>query len=97
VRHAEIRRLALALLEAARVLKTNKAELTAIVNDLAPGLTHRCGIGRWRLLIWWWERTVEMVELAARWRGFGQAARVLAARVFRSGCGTWLISSCRPS
>jgi transposase len=45
VRHAEIRRLALALREAARALKTNKAELTAIVNDLAPGLTHRCGIG----------------------------------------------------
>jgi transposase len=45
VRHAEIRRLAVALREAARVLKTNRAELAAIVNDLAPGLTDRHGIG----------------------------------------------------
>ena len=45
VRHAEIRRLALALREAARLLKANKAELATIVNDLAPGLTDRCGIG----------------------------------------------------
>jgi transposase len=45
VRHAEIRRLALALSEAARMLKANKAELAAIVNDLAPGLTDRHGIG----------------------------------------------------
>jgi len=45
VRHAEIRRLALALREAGRALKANKAELTAIVNDLVPGLTDQCGIG----------------------------------------------------
>jgi transposase len=45
VRHAEIRRLALALREAARMLKANRAELAAIVNDLVPGLTDRRGIG----------------------------------------------------
>jgi transposase len=45
VRHAEIRRLALALREAARTLKANRAEVATIVNDLAPGLTDRCGIG----------------------------------------------------
>ena len=45
VRHTEIRRLALALREAARALKTNRTELAAIVNDLAPELTTRPGIG----------------------------------------------------
>ncbi|MDQ4104273.1 MAG: transposase [Actinomycetota bacterium] len=45
VRHAEIRRLALALREAVRALKANRTELTAIVNDLVPGLTTRPGIG----------------------------------------------------
>jgi transposase len=45
VRHAEIRRLALALRDAARALKANQAELGTIVNDLAPGLTSRPGIG----------------------------------------------------
>ena len=45
VRHAEIRRLALALRDAARTLKANRAELDAIVSDLAPGLTSRPGIG----------------------------------------------------
>ncbi|HWR47475.1 MAG TPA: IS110 family transposase [Pseudonocardiaceae bacterium] len=45
VRHAEIRRLALALREAARALKANRAQLQAIVNDLAPGLTDQHGIG----------------------------------------------------
>jgi transposase len=45
VRQSEIRRLALALREAARALKTNRAELHAIVNELAPGLTDRPGIG----------------------------------------------------
>ncbi len=45
VRHAEIRRLALALREAARMLKANRAELVAIVNDLVPGLTDQRGIG----------------------------------------------------
>ena len=45
VRHAEIRRLALALRDAARALKANRAQLQTIVNDLAPGLTSRRGIG----------------------------------------------------
>ena len=45
VRQAEIRRLALALREATRVLKANRAQLQAIVNELAPGLTHQHGIG----------------------------------------------------
>jgi transposase len=45
VRHAEIRRLALALREAARALKANRTELAAIVNDMTPGLTTRPGIG----------------------------------------------------
>jgi len=45
VRHAEIRRLAVAVREAGRVLKTNRAELAAIVNDVVPGLTDRRGIG----------------------------------------------------
>ena len=45
VRHAEIRRLALALREAARTLKANRVQLHAIVNDVVPGLTERRGIG----------------------------------------------------
>jgi transposase len=45
VRHAEIRRLALALREAARQLKDNRAQLQTIVNDLVPGLIERRGIG----------------------------------------------------
>ena len=45
MRHAEIRRLALALREAARALKANRAQLQTIVNDLAPGLIDRRGIG----------------------------------------------------
>jgi len=45
VRHAEIRRLTLALRDAGRALKANRAELHAIVNDLAPGLTQQPGIG----------------------------------------------------
>ena len=45
VRHAEIRRLTLALREAARQLKANRAQLQTIVNDLVPGLTDRRGIG----------------------------------------------------
>ena len=45
VRHAEIRRLALALREAARALKANRAQLQTIVNDLVPGLIERRGIG----------------------------------------------------
>jgi len=45
VRHAEIRRLAISVRETTRELKTNKTQLQAIVNDLAPGLTDRPGIG----------------------------------------------------
>ena len=45
IRHAELRRLALALRDAARALKANRAELNAIVSELAPGLTSRPGIG----------------------------------------------------
>ena len=45
VRQAEIRRLALALGQARQQLKDNRAQLLAIVDDLAPGLTSRYGIG----------------------------------------------------
>ena len=45
VRHAEIRRLALALREAARALKANRVALQAVVNDVVPGLIERRGIG----------------------------------------------------
>ena len=39
IRHAEIRRLALAIHDARRALKDNRAQLQSIVDDLAPGLT----------------------------------------------------------
>jgi hypothetical protein len=45
IRQAEISRLALALTQARQQLKHNKAGLQAIVNDLAPGLTSRSGVG----------------------------------------------------
>ena len=45
VRHAEIRRLALALSQARQQLEDNRTQLLAIVNDVAPGLTSRYGIG----------------------------------------------------
>jgi len=45
VRYAEIRRLALALRDGRRELKDNRAQLQRIVDDLAPGLTDRRGIG----------------------------------------------------
>ena len=45
VRQAEIRRLALALGQARHQLKDNRNQLLAIVDDLAPGLTSRYGIG----------------------------------------------------
>jgi transposase len=45
VRHAEIRRLTLALGDHRRNLSTNRAQLLAIVNDLVPGLTDQPGIG----------------------------------------------------
>jgi transposase len=45
VRHGEIRRLALALRQAARALSTNRAQLAGIVHDLAPGLLDQPGIG----------------------------------------------------
>jgi transposase len=45
IRHAEIRRLAVAVRDAGRILTANRAELAAIVNDLVPELTERPGIG----------------------------------------------------
>jgi transposase len=45
VRQAEIRRLALALREAHRALKANRAQLAVIVADLAPGLLDQPGVG----------------------------------------------------
>jgi transposase len=45
IRQAEIHRLALALGQARRQLKDNRAQLQAIVKDIAPGLTSRYGIG----------------------------------------------------
>jgi transposase len=45
VRQAEIRRLADALGQARRQLTDNRAQLLAIVEDVAPGLTSRYGIG----------------------------------------------------
>ena len=45
IRHAEIRRLALAIHDARQGLKSNRAQLQSIVDDLAPGLTQRPGIG----------------------------------------------------
>ena len=45
VRQGEIRRLALALRDASRALKANRADLDVIVGDLVPGLTSRPGIG----------------------------------------------------
>ena len=45
VRQAEIARLARALAQARRQLRDNRAQLLAIADDLAPGLTSRYGVG----------------------------------------------------
>jgi transposase len=45
VRQAEIRRLAEALGQARRQLTDNRAQLQAIVDDIAPGITSRYGVG----------------------------------------------------
>ena len=45
VRQAEITRLTLALGQARLQLKDNRAQLLAIVEDIAPGLTSRYGVG----------------------------------------------------
>ena len=45
VRHAEIRRLAVALRDGRRAINDNRRQLQRIVGDLAPGLTDRKGIG----------------------------------------------------
>jgi transposase len=45
VRQAEITRLALALGQARHQLKDNRAQLLAIAEDIAPGLTSRYGVG----------------------------------------------------
>lgn len=45
VRHSEIRRLALAVQQARLELATNRKQLLAIVEDIAPGITSRHGVG----------------------------------------------------
>jgi transposase len=45
VRHAELRRLALATRDGARQLRANRAQLKEIVDDLVPGLSDRRGVG----------------------------------------------------
>jgi transposase len=45
VRRAEARRLALVIIDLNRQLRLNKTELGAILDELAPGLTQRSGIG----------------------------------------------------
>lgn len=45
IRHAEIRRLALAIREANRQLADNSKQMRAVVGDLAPGLMDHYGIG----------------------------------------------------
>jgi transposase len=45
IHQAEIRRLALAIHDARQALKSNRAQLQSMVDDLAPGLTQRPGIG----------------------------------------------------
>jgi transposase len=45
IRHQEIRRLSVALREAARALKANRRQLHELVDALAPGLTDRRGLG----------------------------------------------------
>jgi transposase len=45
VRHGEIRRLALAVRETTKALKANRRELHELVDQIAPGLTERPGIG----------------------------------------------------
>ena len=45
MRHSEIRRLALAVREATKALKANRRELHELVEQIAPGLTARPGIG----------------------------------------------------
>ncbi len=45
IHHAEIRRLALAIHDARQALKDNQTQLQSIVDDFAPGLTQRPGIG----------------------------------------------------
>jgi transposase len=45
IRHSEIRRLARALRAGHQALMTNRAQLQTIVDEMAPGLTQRRGIG----------------------------------------------------
>ncbi len=45
VRHGEIRRLAHAIRAARHALAANRAQLQAIVDQIAPGLTERRGVG----------------------------------------------------
>jgi transposase len=45
VRHGEIRRLALAVRAGRQALAANRAQLQTIVDEMAPGLTKRRGVG----------------------------------------------------
>ena len=45
MRHGEIRRLALAVRAGRQALAANRAQLQTIVDDMAPGLTERRGVG----------------------------------------------------
>ena len=45
IRHAEIRRLALATAQARQQLRDHRTQLQAIADDLAPGLTSRYSVG----------------------------------------------------
>ncbi|MGB8994699.1 MAG: IS110 family transposase [Pseudonocardiaceae bacterium] len=45
MRHSELRRLTLSVRDGGRALKANRTQLGAIVDDLAPGLTDRRGVG----------------------------------------------------
>ncbi len=45
VRHGELRRLAVALREASRALKANRAQMLELLHEIAPGLTDRPGVG----------------------------------------------------
>ena len=45
VRHGEIRRLALAVRAARQALTANRSQMQTIVDEMAPGLTERHGVG----------------------------------------------------
>jgi transposase len=45
VRHSELRRLAIALHQAARALRANRTQMQDLLDEIAPGLTDRPGLG----------------------------------------------------